>query len=143
MRSVSCFVLCLLLLGTIACRDRGQTIPPAVGEPVLLWRTVGTWSGRSGLQTESFLSDTGLFKVHWESRPAASAPPAHLKVVLHSAVSGRSLVTVVERDGEGQGEATVNEDPREFFLVVEAEGTNWTVRLEEGVRAAQLPRKRN
>jgi hypothetical protein len=50
-------------------------------------------------------------------------------------VSGRPLVTVVEHRGSGQGEETVSEDPREFFLVVDAAATQWSVRLDEGIRA--------
>jgi hypothetical protein len=138
-RSIPCFVLCLLAAFPAACRQGGQEIPAAGGEPIIIWRTVGTWGGRAGLQTESFISDTGLFRIRWKSEPGGAGASAHLKIVLHSAVSGRSLVRVLEHRGAGAGEGSVTEDPREFFLAIDAEQTAWTVTLDEGVRAMRQP----
>ena len=61
----------------------------------------------------------------------------HLKITLHSAVSGRPLSVVMEHDGPGEETVFASDDPREFFLVIDAERTNWSVKLDEGVRATE------
>jgi hypothetical protein len=64
-----------------------------------------------------------------------------LRVTLHSAISGRPLLVGVNQRGAGQNMAYVHEDPREFFLVIDASGVTWKMSLEEGLRAlAPSPR---
>lgn len=120
----------------LAASCRGERAQPATSrEPLIVWRQVGSWSGRSTVQTESFISETGLFRVHWEARADEPDDKDQLRVTLHSAVSGRSLVLAVDHRGAGRDSAQVSEDPREFFLVVEGKGLDWTVTLDEGIRA--------
>jgi hypothetical protein len=42
-------------------------------------------------------------------------------------------VPVVEYKGIGHDTTYVSEDPREFFLVIDSSGLDWTVDVEEGV----------
>ncbi len=65
-----------------------------------------------------------------------------LRVTLHSAVSGRPLVPMLEHRGDGEGDIAASEDPREFFLLIEAERARWTVELEEAVQTLVRPAKR-
>jgi len=116
-----------------ACRSER---PAAHSRQILIWKEVGAWSGRTSLQTESFTSDTGAFQIHWESRSASDTPGA-LRVTLHSAVSGRPLEVPVDHQGDGKASVYVAEDPREFYLAIEARNAAWTVRLDEGVRAVE------
>ena len=80
-----------------------------------------------------------MFRIDWQSRvlgPEVSpAAWGSLRVTLHSAVSGRPLVVAVDHRGSGRDVAYVTEDPREFYLEVEATGVEWTLALFEGVRA--------
>jgi hypothetical protein len=57
------------------------------------------------------------------------------RVTVHSAVSGRPLVVAVDHHGAGRDTAYVNEDPREFYLVVESSAVDWDVAVDEGIRA--------
>lgn len=123
----------LSILVAVSCRD----VPKTVDKEVLVWRPVNTWTGHTNLQTESFPGESGAFQVHWESKPLREAPAAIFKVTLHSAVSGRPLVVAVEHPGAGKDTAYVVEDPREFYLVIEGQGTAWSVTLEEGLRATK------
>ena len=126
----------LLLAG--AC---GREHPPST--PVTIWRPVEHWSGEASVQTESFVSTTGSFRVHWTSANLVADSPGRLNITLNSAVSGRPLMSVVDHLGEGEATAYVTEDPREFFLVVDAERTRWTVELDEGLpglKRAAAPR---
>jgi hypothetical protein len=59
-------------------------------------------------------------------------------VTLHSAISGRPRQDVVDHDGgAGSGTAHISDDPRVSYLMIEADGVDWTATLDEGVvRAA-------
>lgn len=109
---------------------------PAPRQAVTVWRPVATWTGRASLQTESFISETGLFRVRWEAQPLPpSDTSATLRVTLHSAVSGRPLIEAVNHRGSGRDTVFLSEDPREFFLVIDDNGLDWTVTLDEGFNA--------
>lgn len=98
-----------------------------------MWQPRGRWSGRELLQTDPFISTTGLLRVTWEARGVSADTRGSLRIVLHSDVSGRSLTPVVEQDGSGAGVKYITEDPRSFFLVIEAAGIDWTVEVAEGI----------
>lgn len=117
----------------------GEAPPPAAPKKATtLWRHLQTWRGQASLQTESF-GDSGAYRIHWTAKNVKPDVPGRLKITLHSAISGRPLVEVIEHQGDGEDTEEVTEDPREFFLVVEAEGTSWTIDLEEGVTAYLSP----
>ena len=115
---------------------------PPKSELMTAWQKVGSWSGRTNVQTESFTSETGSFKFLWTSKSDPGDPPGRLQITLHSAVSGRPLVPAVDHRGDGQDTIYVSEDPREFYVVVEAERTTWTLTVEEGISLLLTPTKR-
>ena len=92
------------------------------------------WSGTAVQQTEAFISDTGELRITWEARNT-SASPGSLRIAVHSAVSGRLLEVVVDHRGAGRDVAYFNEDPRDFFLVIEPAAVAWSVEVAEGVAA--------
>ena len=51
-----------------------------------------------------------------------------------TAISGGLLLVGVDQRGTGKNIAHMHEDPREFFLVIDALGVTWTVSLKEGLR---------
>jgi hypothetical protein len=124
-------LLLLLLLSIAASACRRDRI---VEKQTLIWKPVNTWSGSTSIQTESFPGQSGAFQIHWESRPDGSVPPGRLRITLHSAISGRPLSVVVEHEGPGRDTAFTTDDPRMFFLVVNAQGTAWTVKVDEGIQ---------
>jgi hypothetical protein len=101
-------------------------------EDVTIWQPRGRWSGRGLLQTDPFISTTGLLRVTWEARRVRSDARGTLRIVLHSDVSGRSLMTVVDHEGAGSGVKYVTEDPRSFFLLIESGDVDWSVEVAEG-----------
>lgn len=126
-------LLALPALGT------GCAAPPAQAEQApgadTAWRTLGTWTGKGSRQTESFDVVSGAMRLRWQT--TASAPGAsdsgRLKVTLYSAISGRPLQEVVEHVGPGSGTAHISDDPRLSYLVIDADGVEWTATLDEGV----------
>jgi len=102
--------------------------------PQLIWRPVGSWAGRGSIQTESFTSDTGYFKVTWKTAALPSGAGS-FRLALHSAISGRPLALVADVQGPGGDTGYVREHPRVFYAVVEASGLDWTFTVEEGTAA--------
>lgn len=118
--------LALLALG---CRDPYR-IPD---REEFVWGKVGSWSGRGNSQTSSFSSDTGTFRVQWETKSLDPADPGTFHLALYSAVSGRPLLDAVTQRGNGRGTVHLTEDPRVFYFVIESSGVEWSFTAEEGV----------
>ncbi|MEQ1871296.1 MAG: hypothetical protein ABL961_14880 [Vicinamibacterales bacterium] len=136
MRRPRVLVLCAALLVGAACKA-----DPPKTEQVLVWQPVATWTGEGGTQTESFPSQTGTFKFTWESKSVGTTP-GHLRITLHSAVSGRPLIEAVDHTGDGKDAIFVSEDPREFYVVVAAEHTKWRLTVDEGISLLLTPTRR-
>ena len=85
------------------------------------------------MQTEAFISDSGSLRINWETKNETSPGTGRLTVTLHSGVSGRPLLEAVNHTGLGHDVAYVSEDPREFFLVVDAANLEWTVAVAEAL----------
>ena len=118
-----------------ACDSRADPKPQGAARGVV-WRPLGSWSGRGSLQTESFTSDTGALRVRWETTlPRADSPaaPGVFRLNAHSAISGRLLQPVVDQAGVGSGVGYVQQDPHVFYVVVESNQLNWTFTVEEAV----------
>lgn len=86
------------------------------------------------MQTESFNSQTGSLRIRWTARAADGQSAGFLRIILHSAISGRPLGIAVDRQGPGQNVAYLHEDPRDFYAEVESSGLEWSFTVEEGVR---------
>jgi hypothetical protein len=138
-------LIALLALEALALAScRGRETPARAAEPQIIWRAVGTWSGRGNRQTESFTSDTGALRVTWQATPltgAAAAPPGTFKVTAHSAISGRVLQPVVEHRGAGSGVDYVSQDPHVFYLSVESAGLDWKISVDEGIAGEVVGRR--
>ena len=96
-----------------------------------MWHSLGSWSGRGSGQTGSFDVGTGSLRVRWEARAVDPAADDFLTVVLHSAISGRPLQTVVDVHEPGAGIAFVQDEPRVSYFEVQAPGMDWRVSVEE------------
>ena len=128
----------LVVVGVVLSASCGSDAPPA-RTPAVVWRNLGSWSGRGSMQTEPFISDTGSLRLRWETRNETAPGTGTFRVTVHSDVSGRPLVLAVDARGVGRDIAYVNEDPRSFFLAVESMNLDWTVAAEEGVAATGPP----
>ena len=125
------FALLGVALLTASCReDRTRARTPTV-----VWRKLGTWSGHGSMQTDPFISDTGSLRLRWETSHEAAPGAGTFRVTLHSDVSGRPLLVAVDANGVGRDTTYVTEDPRPFFLAVEAANLDWTIAADEAVAA--------
>ena len=115
-----------------ACRRRDAQ-PIKKSEPQMIWRPVGSWSGHGNRQTESFHGETGALRVKWEARAeSADGTAGPFRLTAHSAISGRVLAEVVDRQGAGSGIGYVSTEPHTFYISVESTGLAWTFSVDEG-----------
>ena len=124
-------LLTLLLVG--ACHSepsRPQT------KEVVVWRQLGSWSGRGDRQTETFTSDGGGFRVHWEMRNEPRPDAGRLRVVFRSGDSGREIIEAIDARGAGGGtEEVAAERPRWYYLTIESADADWKVSVDERIDA--------
>jgi hypothetical protein len=131
--SGACLLLGALLF--VGCR-RDKPAPQQVD----VWRPVGAWSGRGNLQTETFTSDTGGFRVHWETKNETRSGEGRLKVVFRSGDSGREIIDAVDARGIGRDTIEVSaERPRWYYLTIDAANVDWSVSVDEQIRGEKQP----
>ena len=113
--------------------------PPAhAPQAVVVWKPIGAWSGRGDKQTETFTSETGGFRVHWET--ANERPPGggRLHVVFRSGDSGREIIDAIDAHGIGNGiEDVAAERPRWFYVTIDSANVDWKVSIDERIDAVR------
>ena len=108
--------------------------PPPPPHDVVVWRPLGSWSGRGDTQTETFTSDSGGFRVHWKTTNAARPDAGRLRVVFRSGDSGREIIEAIDARGAGRGiEEVAAERPRWYYLTIESADVDWTVSVDERI----------
>ena len=72
------------------------TPPKPPQKEVVVWKSLGEWSGHGNAQTESFISLTGALRMHWQTKNEAPKGAGTFKLILQSAISGRDLQQLVD-----------------------------------------------
>jgi hypothetical protein len=126
-RRTSITIACILLS---ACRAPDPRREP---QQVVVWKNLGSWSGRGNAQTESFVGLTGALRFHWQTTNEQPRGQGTFRLILQSAISGRSLQDAVDQRGDGNGTVYVGEDPRTFYLSVESVNVDWSFTVEEAM----------
>jgi hypothetical protein len=106
---------------------------------MVMWHTLGSWSGKGNTQTESFPSEGGL-RIDWETKHEAAPGAGVFKLTVNSAISGRVIRDVVDQHGVGRGTASVTDDPRQYYAVVESSNLDWKFTISEGVGGTVQPK---
>jgi len=99
-----------------------------------VWQPIGSWSGHGDVQTETFTSDTGGFRVHWETRNEKPAGTGTFKVIFRSNDSGRTIIEAVDVHGVGHGTAEVADIVRWYYVTVESANLDWSMTIDEQLR---------
>jgi hypothetical protein len=116
----------------------GSEPPRQAPQPVVVWKPIGSWSGRGDKQTETFTGDTGGFRVRWEAAKEAPAGGGRLRVVFRSGDSGREIIEAIDARGTGGGtEEVAAERPRWYYLTIESANVDWTVSVDERIEAVR------
>ncbi len=130
-------VLCLLLTTAAIGASNGRRVAPAnaATREVVVWRSIGSWSGRGNPQTQSFTSDPGSLRARWQTSHEVRPGDGRFRLTLHSAISGRPLAQAVDHRGVGAATAYLSEDPRVFYVVVDSARVEWSFTIDEGIGA--------
>jgi hypothetical protein len=132
-------VLCLLLTtAAIGASDGRRAAPASAATREVVWRSIGSWSGRGNTQTESFTSDTGSLRVRWQTSHEDRPGDGSFRLTLHSAISGRPLAQAVDHRGVGADTSYLSEDPRVFYVVVDSARVEWSFTIDEGLGARTI-----
>ena len=104
------------------------------GEPrpiVPVTRVVGSWSGHGTTTVGDVPSETGRFRISWQTSNESPAGAGTFKLTLRSAISGRTIGIVADHRGAGTGTAEFDEGPRTYDFLVESANLDWQFRVEE------------
>jgi hypothetical protein len=138
MRPISAAAIAAIVLVLAGCRSRSD--PPPARE-VSIWHKVGSWSGRGNIQTETFTSDTGAFRVTWETRNETAPGAGRLYAVFRSGDSGREIMDAVKTQGVGRGVEHVSaERPRWYYLSIDSANVDWAITVDEEIPGQAIAR---
>lgn len=121
------FLWCPALAGPLGCTQE----PSAPQQVISVTRPVGSWQGRGTATVGDIPSETGRFRIIWETSNESPAGSGRFKLTLRSAISGRTLGIVVDHIGVGTGTADYDEGPRTYDFLVESVNVDWSFRVEE------------
>lgn len=117
----------VLAAGLVSC-SRAPTKPQDI---VAVTREVGAWSGHGTATVGDIPSETGQFRIRWETSNESPAGTGTFKLTMRSAISGRTLQVVTDHKGVGTGTAEYDEGPRTYDFLVESVNLDWKFRVEE------------
>ena len=63
--------------------------PPPPPKEVVVWKSLGEWSGRGNAQTESFIGLTGALRMHWRTKNEAPKGAGTFKLIPKNPVIAR------------------------------------------------------
>lgn len=125
--------------------------PPPVGsattedtfpkEPIVTWKRVGSWSGRGDGQTTTFFMERHEWRLNWEAKSARGDDESRLTVRAHSGDSGRILDVPLDGVQPGAGSVQMVQEPRVFYLSIEAGDLEWSLSADERIARNQPLRR--
>ena len=117
----------LIVSALVSCSPK-PSIPQDI---VAVTREVGAWQGHGTATVGDIPSETGRFRIHWETTNESPAGAGTFKLTMRSAISGRPLQLVVDHKGVGAGTADYDEGPRTYDFLVESANLDWKFRVDE------------
>jgi hypothetical protein len=135
-RCWSCAFVLFVSFVSLVCQGCGAN--PSEPQPIVsVTRPVGSWQGRGTATVGDIPSETGRFRIIWETSNESPAGAGAFKLTLRSAISGRTLGIVADHKGVGSGTADYDEGPRTYDFLVESANVDWKFRVEETSGAYQ------
>jgi hypothetical protein len=118
---------CPALFGPLGCTQKPSEPQPIVA----ITRPVGSWEGRGTATVGDIPSETGRFRILWETTNESPAGAGTFKLTLRSAISGRTIGVVADHKGVGTGTSEFDDGPRTYDFLVESANVDWKFRVEE------------
>lgn len=137
LRSRALLVLLWCLALAVGCSPK----PSDPQQVVAVTRPVGSWQGRGTVTVGDIPSETGRFRITWQTTNESPSGRGRFKLTLRSAISGRTLGIVADHVGTGAGTVEYDEGPRTYDFLVESADVDWSFQVEEtsGVYANGSP----
>ena len=110
-----------------ACAGASDAVPP---KSAVAPRQLGSWKGQ-GSTTLGFTSESGSFRVEWNTRAREGAQPGRFQLTLRSGISGRPIQVLADYEGSGSGAIDVGDDPRLYEFLVDSSGVEWWIGVQE------------
>jgi hypothetical protein len=111
---------------------QGCSPKPSEPRPIVpVTRTVGSWQGRGTTTVGDVPSETGRFRIYWQTSNESAPATGTFKLTLRSAISGRTIGVVADVKGISSGTADYDEGPRTYDFLVESAHVDWSFRVEE------------
>ena len=124
--------LVLVFFASLVATLSGCTQKPSENQPIVaVTRPVGQWEGRGTQTVGDIPSETGRFRITWETTNESSPGTGRFKLTLRSAISGRTIGIVADHQGTGTGTAEYDEGPRTYDFLVESANVDWKFKVEE------------
>lgn len=130
------FSLLVVVTLIAACRPSRDAEAPRL---VTVTREAGAWQG-TGDSTIGFVSDSGRFRIEWETRNEGPAGAGTFRLTVHSAVSGRPIEVMADHRGVGRGSAEFADAPRVYNFMVESTNLEWSFIVHEVVTVTETTR---
>jgi hypothetical protein len=118
----------LVIVATLASCSPAPIKPADI---MAVTRQVGAWNGHGTATVGDIPSETGQFRIVWETSNESPAGTGTFKLTMRSAISGRTLQIVVDHKGVGTGTASYDEGPRTYDFLVESANLDWKFKVEE------------
>lgn len=115
------------VLALSGCTEKSSPPKPIVA----VTRVVGSWQGRGTATVGDVPSETGRFRISWQTSNESPAGAGRFKLTMRSAISGRTLGIVADHAGTGAGTVDYDEGPRTYDFLVESTNVDWSFRVEE------------
>jgi hypothetical protein len=110
----------------------GCTQKPSEPQPIVaVTRPVGSWEGRGTATVGDISSETGRFRITWETSNESTPGAGTFRLTLRSAISGRTIGIVADHKGVGTGTSEFDDGPRTYDFLVESANVDWKFRVEE------------
>jgi hypothetical protein len=116
-----------LALPLCSCDELNPRRPKPV---VVVWKEIGTWSGRGSLQTDTIDMGIAEWRVRWKTSNLTPGTKGKFVLTANSAVSGRPIAELVNHEGPGAGTGYVNDDPRQYY---DSKDLDWTFTAEVSI----------
>ncbi len=122
----------VFLAGLVSILVAGCGPEPSGPKPIVaVTRVVGSWQGRGTTTVGDVPSETGRFRILWQTTNESPAGTGRFRLTMRSAISGRPIGVVAETTGMGSGTAEYDEGPRTYDFLVESANVDWSFRVEE------------
>jgi hypothetical protein len=121
-----------LLASLLVCSGCDELNPHRPKPVVVVWKQMGSWSGHGSSQTDSFEMGLAEWRVKWKASNPGPGTKGKFVLTANSAVSGRPITELASHDGPGEGFGYVNDDPRQYYLVIDSD-LDWTVTVEQSI----------